>query len=101
MTARIFSPSKNPMQSGKGKSGLWVFEYERESARSVEPLMGWTSSSDMNAQIRLKFETLEEAVSYAERNGIAYQVQKPNERMPRPASYADNFRFGRTQNWTH
>ncbi|MBZ0218579.1 MAG: ETC complex I subunit, partial [Fimbriimonadaceae bacterium] len=59
MSARIFSPSKNAMQSGKGKAGQWILEYERESGRSVEPLMGWTSSSDMRTQIHLKFDSLE------------------------------------------
>ena len=67
MKARIFKPSKNAMQSGTRRSKKWNFEYAPERARSLDPLMGWTGSSDMNSQIRLTFDTKEEAVAYAVR----------------------------------
>ena len=74
MVARIYKPSRNAMQSGVGKTRFWVFEYEPEHARMVEPLMGYTSSADMRSQIRLKFETKEEAVAYAQKRGIPFQA---------------------------
>ena len=74
MTARIYKPAKTAMQSGHAKTQEWVLNYEPEQPREVEPLMGWTSSGDMRQQVRLRFDTVEEAIAYCERHGIAYQV---------------------------
>ena len=71
MSARIFSPAKTAMQSGKAKTGSWVLEYEPEKPRKIDPLMGYTSSGDMKSQIKLVFDTKEEAIAYAEKHGIA------------------------------
>ncbi|UYO00040.1 MAG: ETC complex I subunit [Devosia sp.] len=101
MTARIYRPARNAMQSGKGKSRNWVFVYEPEVARSIDPLMGYTSSSDMQQQIKLSFETLEEAEAYAKRNGIPYSVQAAHDATPKKVSYPDNFRSDRKTPWTH
>ena len=72
MPARIFRPAPNAMQSGRGNSRLWVLVHELNAAKDIEPLMGYTSSTDTRQQIRLTFDTLEEAKAYAERNGIPY-----------------------------
>ena len=101
MVARIYRPAKTAMQSGQAKTDQWLLEFEPESPRKVEPLMGYTSSGDMKSQVRLFFETQEEAVAYAMRNGIAYRVAEPQEAKRRKISYSDNFRFDRTQPWTH
>jgi hypothetical protein len=101
MTARIYKPAKTAMQSGQAKTRDWVLDYEPEEPRVVESLMGWTSSGDMKSQIRLRFETKEEAVAYAERHGIPYQVQEPRSAPRRGLSYADNFAFNRRAPWTH
>ena len=101
MRARIYKPAKNAMQSGKARTKLWLLEYEPETARKPDPLMGWTSSSDMRQQLALEFDTAEEAVAYAEAHGIAYQVFEPHAPRPRAKSYSDNFRFDRKQPWSH
>ncbi|MEP3047393.1 MAG: ETC complex I subunit [Roseibium sp.] len=101
MVARIYRPAKTAMQSGKAKTERWVLDYEPEASKSVEPLMGYTSSGDMKQQIRLYFDSQEEAVSYARRNGIAHKVEKPQARKIRGAAYADNFKFNRVAPWTH
>jgi hypothetical protein len=101
MSARIYQPARNAMQSGKGKTKYWLLEHEAEAPRQRDPLMGWTSSGDMKQQLKLKFATLEEAKAYAERNGIAYTVFEPKKPAPKRKSYADNFRWGRHENWTH
>ncbi len=101
MVARIFRPAKTAMQSGQGRTKEWVLEHEPEAARQVEPLMGWTSSSDMKSQIRLEFDTKEEAIRYAEKNGIPFRVVEPKVRKPIRKSYADNFKYGRIGRWTH
>ena len=77
MTARIYSPAKNPMQSGRGKLGVWVLEHSASSARSIDPLMGWTSSSDTQSQLRIKFPSKEAAIEYAQSNNIDYVVTEP------------------------
>lgn len=101
MVARIYRPSRTAMSSGLAKTHRWVLEHEPERAKSIEPLMGYTSSDDMNSQVRLAFDTKEEAVAYAERNGIPYRVFEPKERLRPTIAYSDNFRRDRTQPWTH
>ena len=101
MSARIFSPAKTAMQSGKARSGHWVLEFEPERPRRIDPLMGYTSSGDMKSQIRLTFNTKEEAVAYAEKNGLAFSVEEPKEAKRRQISYAENFRYDRKIPWTH
>ena len=101
MLARIYKPARNAMQSGTAKTKEWVLEYEPERPRSVEPLMGWTSSGDMKSQINLRFDSKEEAIAYCERHGIPYQVIEPKTPARRIAAYADNFAFKRREPWTH
>ena len=101
MIARIFKPARTAMQSGVARTRRWVLEHEQAEARRVEPLMGWTSSTDMNSQVKLRFATKEEAIAYCERHGIAYQVSEPKESTRRPMAYADNFAFARRGQWTH
>ena len=101
MTARIFRPAPNAMQSGRGKSKAWVLEHEQASPREIEPLMGYTSSDDTRTQVKLSFDTLEEAESYARRNGIAYRVQQPHLPKVHRNAYPDNFRNDRKTPWTH
>jgi hypothetical protein len=101
MLARIYRPAKTAMQSGKAKSRDWRLEFEPASARTLDPLMGWTSSSDMNGQVRLAFDSKEEAVAYAERHGIPFRLHEPNEAPTILKAYADNFAPNRKQPWTH
>ncbi|MGH6872274.1 MAG: ETC complex I subunit [Rhizomicrobium sp.] len=101
MRARIYQPAKNAMQSGRALTKRWLLEYEPEHAREVDPLMGWAGSSDMRQQLALEFDTAEEAVAYARKNAIPYQVFEPHRPKSRPKSYADNFRFDRKVPWSH
>jgi hypothetical protein len=101
MTARIFRPAPNAMQSGRGKSKDWVLVHEPASPREIEPLMGYTSSRDPQRQVRLTFETQEEAETFARRNGIPYTVQPPRPSSVKRTVYSDNFRSDRKIPWTH
>lgn len=101
MTARLYKPARNAMQSGLAKTDRWVLVYAPEIPLSVDPLMGYTASADMKRQIRLEFDTAEEAVAYCQRNGIAYELFEPQERKPKTMAYSDNFRTNRAQPWTH
>ena len=101
MNVRIYQPSKTAMQSGRAKTHRWMLDYEIETPRRPEPLMGWTSSMDMKQQVTLRFQTREDAIAYCEREGIAYQVIEPEPRVGRQVAYADNFAFRRSEPWTH
>ena len=101
MRARIYKPAKNAMQSGKARTKPGCWNMSRKPRSVPDPLMGWTSSNDMRQQVALEFDTKEEAVAYAEKHGIAYQVFEPHLVKPRPKSYSDNFRFDRKQPWSH
>jgi hypothetical protein len=89
-SARIYKETKTPTQSGHARSKLWMLEFEQDRPRETEPLMGWTSSSDTRQQVRLRFDSKEEAVAYASRNGIAFRVEEPKEPTRKIQSYADN-----------
>jgi ETC complex I subunit-like protein len=101
MTARIYKPARTAMQSGHARTKEWVLDYEPEQPREIEPLMGWTSSGDMRQQVRLQFDTAEEAIAYCDRLAIAYQVSAPKAAARRTISYSDNFAFKRSDPWTH
>ena len=101
MTARIYQPPKSAMQSGRAGTHHWVLEFEPAEPRRADPLMGWIGSADTQAQVKLSFATREEAVAYAQKQGLAFEVELPQARHVRPKAYADNFRFGRTEMWTH
>jgi len=103
MPARIFKPARNAMQSGSAKTKHWVLEFVNETGRDVDPLMGWTSSGDTQAQIRLQFLSKEAALDYAEEHGIDAVVCEPQNRKPnvRAGGYAENFATNRRGAWTH
>ncbi|MCO4844264.1 MAG: ETC complex I subunit [Yoonia sp.] len=103
MRARIYKPAKTAMSSGTAKTHGWVLEHVAEAARSVDPLMGWTSSADTQAQVKLNFDSKEAALEYAASKGIDVTVQEPKERKPviRPGGYGENFATNRRGAWTH
>jgi hypothetical protein len=101
MPARIYKPSRNAMQSGKGKSNDWMLEFEQSVKREADPLMGWNSAAETATQVKLSFATREEAEAYARKNGIAYQVSPESPARQTKKSYSDNFKYGRTTLWTH
>lgn len=103
MRARIYRPARNAMQSGTARTKRWVLEFSPAQARRIDPLMGWTSSGDMDSQVKLRFDSQELAEAYAKTHGIDYQVILPKSRRPnlRPGGYGDNFATNRRQVWTH
>jgi hypothetical protein len=98
--ARIYRQPKTAMQSGRAGTHEWMLDYEPEAQRA-DPLMGWTGGGDTRGQLHLKFATREEAVAYADKNALHYEVELPHDRKTKPKAYADNFKFGRIENWTH
>ena len=94
---RIYRPTRTAMQQGKANTRRWVLEHELRGRKTHDPLMGWISSGDTEGQVRLRFDTQEEAVAYCERRGLAYRVEEPKETTIRPKSYAANFAWNRVR----
>ena len=88
--AKIYIPSKTAMQSGRGKLKKWVLEFETKDP-SINPLMGWETSTDTLEEVILKFSTKQQAIEYSENNNISYTVIEPKKKEFVIKSYADNF----------
>ena len=88
--AKIYIPSKTATQSGRGKIKEWILEIETKDS-SINPLMGWESSTDTLEEVILKFSTKEKAIEYAEKNNISFKVVEPKKREFVIKSYSDNF----------
>ncbi|HBS49556.1 MAG TPA: ETC complex I subunit [Rhodobacteraceae bacterium] len=103
MRARIYKPARSAMTSGMAKTKRWVLEYAPAAPRDIDPLMGWTSSADTQSQVRLRFDSKEAALDYAEAHGIDAVVQEPKPRKLniRPRGYGENFATDRRETWTH
>ena len=102
MIARIYKPAKTAMQSGKAKAANWVLEFEPNAARTIDPLMGWTSGADtQSGQVRLTFLTKDEAISYAQEHELLFTIEEEKQKKAHPKAYADNFAFKRRKAWTH
>jgi hypothetical protein len=101
MLAKIYRPARNAMQSGTAGAKDWLLEFESETPRTVDPLMGWISNGDTNTQLRMWFATRDEAIEFAKREGIPFQVTEPREASRVIKAYADNFSAFRKRPWTH
>ncbi|WP_207536765.1 ETC complex I subunit [Sabulicella rubraurantiaca] len=100
--ARIYLPPRPATQSGKGRSGEWVLRFAPTEKLRLDPLMGWAGSGDTMKQVYLTFPTKEAAIAYCEARDISYEVEPPASPAPiKPKVYADNFRYGRAENWSH
>ena len=95
--ARIYRPAKTAMQSGRAQTRKWLLEYEPASRRDPDALMGWSSARDTLNEVRLRFDTLEEALAFARQHGLEYALIEPQARTPKAKSYADNFRYDRVR----
>lgn len=92
MKARIYRPAKTAMQSGSANTREWVLEFEPQKGKTIDGLMGWTGSSDMLGQVKLHFDTLEEAKGYAQRNKLPFEVKPEHRKRRRLQAYSDNFK---------
>lgn len=97
MQVKIYKPTKNAMQSGLGKTDRWKLEFARNTAKFIDPLMGWVGQNNTIDQVNLFFDTVEEAVAYAEKHGLSYRVIEPKKRAIKPKSYAENFKYDRVK----
>ena len=101
MTIKIYKPTKSSMQSGLGKTKKWLAEYIIETDKIKDTLMGWNSSVDTKEQIKMFFDTKEQAIEWSKQNNHQFIVIEPKERKVKPKNYASNFHMSRKEPWTH
>lgn len=91
-TARIIETQRRTTQSGKARDGRWILEFEREERLRPDPLTGWAGSGDTKTQVRLNFETRDEAVAYATGKGLEIHLVPAPPIALKLQAYADNFK---------
>ena len=95
--ARIYKQANNIMQSGKIRRKPWVLDFEPADAKSLDPLMGWAGSGDMRGQLKLRFDTAEDAEAYAERAGLDAEVVAAHAPKLHLSTYAARFAYDRVR----
>ena len=90
--ARISEIERKTTQSGKANAGRWLLEFERAEPLRADPLTGWAGSGDTRPQVRMTFDSKEDAISYCERNGLGYHLVPAKPTTLKIQAYADNFR---------
>ena len=88
--AKIYKPSKTAMQSGTRNTKKWLLEFDTKN-KGINPLMGWETSEDTMSEIKLEFDTKEQAINFARKNNIDYYVLEDQKRKLIKKSYSDNF----------
>ena len=97
----IKRPSKTNMQSGLKKTKLWIIEFEFDLSLKKDVLMGWNSSKNTTKQLKLNFDSLDDAISWCQKNSYQYRVVDQTFKSVKPKSYASNFSNTRKTSWTH
>ena len=94
MKAKIYLQAQNAMQSGQ-RQPKWLLVFMPQSAGFIDPLMGWTGMTDTISEVNLSFATKEEAIDYAAKNHIAYEITEMLNapKAIKPKSYSANFAF--------
>lgn len=89
--AIIYQPAKAATQS-KSKHRSWTIRMANENVRFIEPLMGWTGTTDMLTQLNsLFFDDVEDAVVFCEKKNWEYEVEEPHFATVKKKSYSENF----------
>ena len=95
LLSSIYKPSKTATQSGDWNSHAWRMDWDilSKGHRWENPLIGWQSSADFMQGTHLTFDSKEDAIRFANKQGYEYFVQEPNERKFVPKAYANNFTY--------
>ena len=88
--AKIYKPTKSVMQSGMRNTKNWLLVFDTLNT-GINPLMGWETSKDTMSEVKLEFSTKDQAISYAQKNNILYNIIEPQKRKIIKQSYSDNF----------
>lgn len=90
---RIYQPAKTATQSGRANVRKWILEYVTATPQKVDSLMGWVGGGNTKRQVKMKFDTKEEAIAFAEREELNYTVTEPKKRRILPKNYANNYNY--------
>jgi len=101
LAVRVYQPRKNAMQSGRAKTKFWLVEFEPGAQVQADTLMGWVGQGDTRNQLKMRFDSRDDAVAFCTRNSMDFQVIEPKSRRVHRKSYSDNFGYDRDTNWTH
>lgn len=101
MQVRIYRPSRSTMQAGLASTRYWILECPPEYPRTPDPLMGWSSERDTRRQVRLRFETLDQALDFAREHQLEADVENNHVVQQQHKAYGDNFAYGRLIPWSH
>ena len=99
--ALIKKPCKTNMQSGLKKTKSWIVEFQFDSSLKKDVLMGWNSSKNTTKQLKLQFDSLDDAISWCQNNSYEYRVDNQTFKKIKPKNYASNFSSNRKTSWTH
>ncbi len=91
LKVRIYQPSKTAMQAGKTQTHFWIIEPEVGGDQYLESVMHWTGSTSTGRQVKLRFDSLEQATDFARSQQWQYQIVQPHTRRFCPKNYAANF----------
>ena len=97
MKVKIYKPSSTATQSGVNKFNHWIVEFSKDNNLGFEPLMGWRKSDNTQKQVQLKFDTLDQALLYVEKNKLDYILINEKEKKYKIKSYSDNFKYNRVK----
>lgn len=90
---KIYQPAKTTMQSGRAKTKKWILEYDLATKRAPEEVIGWIASGDTLNQVKMSFDTSEQAIAYATKMGWSYTLAEPHARTIKGRTYLDNFKY--------
>jgi hypothetical protein len=90
---RIHQRGRCVMQAGRFHAQDWLIEFEPQCKPDLEPLMGWTESSDpFNSAAELRFSDMKSAIAFAVRRGWQFSVHRPEERKIVRQSYTEQIK---------
>ena len=92
----IYKNKKSPTQSGKLHKDFWVLEHINDKGVKTDLLTGW-KTTEINLTKKMKFSSKEDAISYAKKNNIDFEILKEVNNKISNKSYADNFKFKRVR----
>ncbi len=93
MTARIFKPCRSSAQSGLAQTKQWALEFTPKKGQDIDPIMGWSSSDDLYpTQVKLHFDSMEEAVDYAKRYNLDFTITQPHQATQKIKSYVNMYK---------
>ena len=90
----IYKNKKSPTQSGRLHKEFWFLEKINNKGFKTDLLTGW-KTTETNLIKKMRFSNKEEAVSYAKKNNLDYEILTEVNKEIGNKSYADNFKFKR------